>query len=197
MNNKERFTLYNNTNEFEYNKKKSDINISFNRVAFIFFIFFIVTIIYSIHLIHLGSRQNDDLNKNQVKVLNKLQRADILDRNGNFLARTVSSIDIGINPAEIINPKKLLISLRYIFPNKNYESIKLKFKKNKFFWFEKKISDENYEKIMMLGDKSIKSEERLTRVYPQKNLFSHIIGQIDDDNNGISGLEYLYRQLVE
>ena len=189
MNNKERFTLYNNTNEFEYNKKKSDINISFNRVAFIFFIFFIVTIIYSIHLIHLGSRQNDDLNKNQVKVLNKLQRADILDRNGNFLARTVSSIDIGINPAEIINPKKLLISLRYIFPNKNYESIKLKFKKNKFFWFEKKISDENYEKIMMLGDKSIKSEERLTRVYPQKNLFSHIIGQIDDDNNGISGLE--------
>tara|TARA_B100001063_G_C16700890_1_gene522481 strand:- start:98 stop:1291 length:1194 start_codon:yes stop_codon:yes gene_type:complete len=26
-------------------------------------------------------------------------------------------------------------------------------------------------------------------VYPQKNLFSHIIGQIDDSNNGISGLE--------
>ena len=42
---------------------------------------------------------------------------------------------------------------------------------------------------MMLGDKSIKPEEKLIRVYPQKNLFSHIIGQIDDDNNGISGLE--------
>src|SRR5210317_1518715 len=42
---------------------------------------------------------------------------------------------------------------------------------------------------MLLGDKSIKTEEKLTRVYPQKNLFSHIIGQIDDDNNGISGLE--------
>jgi cell division protein FtsI (penicillin-binding protein 3) len=42
---------------------------------------------------------------------------------------------------------------------------------------------------MMLGDKSIKPEEKLTRIYPQKNLFSHIIGQIDDDNNGISGLE--------
>ena len=54
---------------------------------------------------------------------------------------------------------------------------------------KKKVSDENYEKIMMLGDKSIKPEEKLTRVYPQKNLFSHIIGQIDDDNNGISGLE--------
>ena len=42
---------------------------------------------------------------------------------------------------------------------------------------------------MMLGDKSIKPHENLTRVYPQKNLFSHIIGQIDDDNLGISGLE--------
>ena len=92
MNNKDKFTLYNNTNEFEYNKSKSDINISFNRVAFIFFIFFIITIIYSIHLIHLGSRQYDSLNKNQIKVYNELKRADIIDRNGNFLARTVSSI---------------------------------------------------------------------------------------------------------
>ena len=42
---------------------------------------------------------------------------------------------------------------------------------------------------MKLGDKSIQPEEKLIRIYPQKNLFSHIIGQIDNDNNGISGLE--------
>ena len=64
-----------------------------------------------------------------------------------------------------------------------------KLEKNKYFYLEKKITADNYEKIMMLGDKSIKSEEKLTRIYPQKNLFSHIIGQIDDDNNGISGIE--------
>ena len=40
---------------------------------------------------------------------------------------------------------------------------------------------------MKLGDNSIKPEEKVLRMYPQKNLFSHIIGQIDDDNNGISG----------
>ena len=45
-----------------------------------------------------------------------------------------------------------------------------------------RASDKNYEKIMLLGDKSIRPEEKLTRLYPQKNLFSHIIGQIDDDN---------------
>ena len=42
---------------------------------------------------------------------------------------------------------------------------------------------------MQLGDKSIEIRENLTRIYPQKNLFSHIIGQIDIDNKGISGLE--------
>ena len=41
----------------------------------------------------------------------------------------------------------------------------------------------------MLGDKSLIPENRITRIYPQKNLFSHIIGQIDNENNGISGIE--------
>jgi cell division protein FtsI (penicillin-binding protein 3) len=184
-----RFILHENNDEFRYNKSKFDIDIKFNRIAFIFFIFFIISIIYSIHLIHLGSRKSDLSSNHETKTINKLQRADIIDRNGNFLAKTVSSIDIGINPVEIIDQKKLLLNLRYIFSDKDYELVKTKFKKNKFFWFEKKISEENYEKIMVLGDKSIKSEEKLTRVYPQKNLFSHIIGQIDDDNVGISGLE--------
>ena len=188
-NNLDRFILYNNNEEFEYNKNKEDLDIKFNRVAFIFFIFFIISIIYSIHLVHLGSRESDNLNKEHSKIFNKLHRADIVDRNGSFLAKTVSSIDIGINPVEIIDQKKLMLNLGYIFPNKNYELIRTQLKRNKFFWFEKKISDENYEKIMMLGDKSIQAKEKLSRVYPQKNLFSHIIGQIDDDNIGISGLE--------
>ena len=42
---------------------------------------------------------------------------------------------------------------------------------------------------MQLGDKSIEPRDNLIRIYPQKNLFSHIIGQIDNENNGISGLE--------
>ena len=49
---------------------------------------------------------------------------------------------------------------------------------------------------MKLGDKSIKPEEKVLRIYPQKNLFSHIIGQIDDDNNGISGLEKSFDEVL-
>jgi cell division protein FtsI (penicillin-binding protein 3) len=174
-------------NEFSYKKSKTKLNIEFNRIAFIFIVFLIISIIYSIQLLHLGSLKKE----NEVKPLitKKNYRADITDSNGNYLVKSVSSIDIGISPIEIIDKKKLLINLKLIFPDKDYKEIEKKFNKNKFFKFEKNISPINYEKIMSLGDKAIRSEEKLTRLYPQKNLFSHIIGQIDEDNNGISGIE--------
>jgi len=174
-------------NEFSYKKSKTNLNIEFNRIAFIFFVFLVISIIYSVQLLHLGSLKIQ--NEINPLITKKNYRADIIDRNGNYLVKSVSSIDIGISPIEIIDKKKLLINLKWIFPNKNYKEIEKKFNKNKFFKFEKNISPTNYEKIMSLGDKAIRPEEKLTRLYPQKNLFSHIIGQIDDDNNGISGIE--------
>ena len=192
MNNKKdiRIKIENHDEEFLFQKNLSKLNISFNRISFIFFVFFIICLIYSIHLTHLGSRKvKFEINDYNKYYSNKLYRADIIDRNGNYLVKTVSSIDIGISTKKIIDKKKLLLNLKYIFPNKDYKSIQEKIDTKKFFWFEKKISDENYEKIMKLGDKSIQPQERLVRIYPSKNLFSHIIGQIDDNNNGISGLE--------
>ena len=175
-------------NEFSYQKNESNLNIQFNRIAFIFFIFFTISLIYSVQLLHLGSLKSKIKEKEPV-INKKNYRADIIDNNGNYLVKTVSSIDIGINPAEVIDKKKLLINLQLIFPKKNISEVQKKLNGKKFFYFRKKINAENYEKIMLLGDKSIKPEEKLTRIYPQENLFSHIIGQIDDDNNGISGIE--------
>ena len=184
-------------NNFVYKKNETNLNIQFNRVAFIFFIFFVIYLIYTIHLIHLGSRSSKvDKTANTSVATDKLFRADILDINGNYLAKTVRSIDIGIKTSDVINKKKLLLSLKIIFPNKDFSEIEKKLNKKKYFYLEKKISEENYEKIMKLGDKSIKPEEKVLRIYPQKNLFSHIIGQIDDNNNGISGLEKSFNEIL-
>ena len=176
-------------NDFNFKTEKSNLNISFNRIAFIFFIFFIISLIFSIHLLHLGSRKINFENNQNKDISLKLYRGDIVDRDGNFLSKTVNTKDIGISPSKIIDKKKLILNLKLIFPNKNYEEIKKRIEKGKFFYFEKKVSQENYEKLMLLEDKSIEQRNNLIRIYPQKNLFSHIIGQIDEDNNGISGLE--------
>ena len=191
MNKKERrIFLEDQQNNFLYQESKSNLNITFNRISFIFFIFFIIFIIYTIHLIHLGSRKSNLDKTYKIETSsNNLYRADIVDRNNKFLVKTVSSIDIGISSKKVIDTQKLILNLKYIFPKKNYLKIEENLNNKNFFYFEKKISDENYEKIMELGDKAIQPEEKLTRIYPEKNLFSHIIGQIDNDNNGISGLE--------
>jgi len=190
INKEKRIIIEDQENDFLYEKSKSNLDIRFNRIAFIFFIFFIISLIYSIHLMHLGSRKsNIEARTNIKQPLNNLYRADIVDRNNKYLVKTVTSVDVGISPLKIIDEKKLIFNLRYIFPNENYVEIKKKIKKGNFFYFKRKVSNENYEKLMKLGDKSIEPRDNLVRIYPQKNLFSHIIGQIDNDNNGISGLE--------
>tara|TARA_Y100001970_G_scaffold290249_1_gene423210 strand:+ start:2245 stop:3930 length:1686 start_codon:yes stop_codon:yes gene_type:complete len=187
----DRITIENYEDEFLYRKNKSNLNITFNRIAFIFFIFFIICIIYSIRVLYLGNLSSD-LKLNYGLSIKSNYRADIVDNNGNFIVKSVRTIDAGINPNLTVDKKKTLINLKLIFPEINSQEIKKKLYDKKFFYIKKKITQEEYENIRLLGEKSIILEEKLSRVYPQENLFSHIIGQIDDENNGISGIEKSY-----
>ncbi len=168
---------------FKFEENRSNLKISFERISFIFFIFFIITIIFTSKTIYLGFKKT-----NQTQTLKEKEkyRASIMDRNGNIIAKTVRVTNLGINPNQLINKEKLLISLKLIFPDKNFEK---EINGKKFFYVEKKISPAKLEKIKLLGEKSFKEEENIARVYPNGNLFSHILGQIDTDNNGVSGIE--------
>ena len=181
--------FFNNENDFDklsskYNK--NNLIISFNRVAFIFFIFILVLIIFSLKAFYLTGK---NLPKNNNIEFKKEIRSNIVDRNNNILAKTILTRNIGINPNLVIDKQKLILNLKILFPEKNYTEINKKLDGKKFFYFAKELNPENYEKLIMLGDKSLIPENRVTRVYPQKNLFSHIIGQIDNENNGVSGIE--------
>ena len=187
----ERIVLEEYENEFSFKRNKSNLIITFNRIAFIFFIFLIICTIYSIRVLYLGSL-HAKIDSYVVPPIKSNYRADIIDNNGNFLVKSVRTIDIGINPNLVVDKKKLLINLKLIFPNKDFTKIKKKLYEKRFFYLKKKVKQEEYEKLRLLGEKSIISEEKLSRIYPQENLFSHIIGQIDDDNNGISGIEKYY-----
>ena len=168
---------------FKFEANRSYLKISFERISFIFFIFFIITIIFSFKTIYLGFKKT---NQTQTVKEKEKYRASIMDRNGNIIAKTVRVTNLGLNPNQLINKEKLLISLKLIFPDKNFEK---KINGKKFFYVKKKISPSKLEKIKLLGEKSFKEEENIARVYPNGNLFSHILGQIDTDNNGVSGIE--------
>jgi len=169
--------------EFSYNENKSNIKISFERIAFIFFIFFMIAIVFSSKVILL-SLEEKVFKKKIVKKENF--RSSIIDKEGNILAKTVPVINIGINPNLVIDKEKLLITLKLLFPKKDFQK---KIYGTKFFYVQKKISKENLEKVLLLGEKAFIQEEKIARIYPNGALFSHVLGQIDDNNNGISGLE--------
>ena len=125
MNNENRIVLEEQKNDYIFSKSKSNLNINFNRIAFIFFVFFIISVIFSIHLVHLGSRNlKNTIKIDPVESNKEFYRADIVDRNNEYLSKTISSIDIGISPSQIIDEKKLILNLRYIFPDKDYSEIK-------------------------------------------------------------------------
>ncbi len=88
----------------------------------------------------------------------------------------------------------MLLKLKYTFPDKDFTDIKKKIYGQKFFYIEKKLTPEKYQQVKLLGEKSIRMEQKITRIYPDKNLFSHVVGQIDDNNYGISGLEKSYNK---
>ena len=66
----------------------------------------------------------------------------------------------------------------------------------KYFRLKKRINQIEKDKFWALGEKAIKFEPFQARMYTHGDLFSHIVGQVDYDNYGISGLEkYFDKQL--
>ena len=179
-----------NLNLADFSQKK--FKISLNRVAFIFLIILFLIILYSTRIVYLSSKT---LQHNPFKP-NVISRADITDRHGNYISKSVFTSNIGIDPKLVKDKKKLLLKLKYTFPDKDFTEIEKKIYEQKFFYIEKKLIPEKYQQVKLLGEKSIRTEQKITRIYPDKHLFSHVVGQIDDNNNGISGLEKSYDEIL-
>ena len=63
---------------------------------------------------------------------------------------------------------------------------------------KKRISQDEKDRLWELGEKGIIFEPFQSRIYTHANLFSHVIGQVDYDNYGISGIEkYFDKQLKD
>ena len=127
-----KFFLEDYSDKFDFKHNKAILKISFNRIAFIFFIFTALMFIFCVKLIYFSSL--DNIEKKNIKS-NSEFRSTIIDRNGNILAKSVITKNIGINPKEVIDKNKLLINLRLIFPKKDFEKIKKKVRKGQILLY--------------------------------------------------------------
>ena len=176
------------------NKNFNIVKISLNRVAFLSFIFFSLILIFSIKIIYLSLSPEKNFYSNNIKKDFVKERRDIVDRNGSILATNVNLYDVGVRPKLLKKKEKknLLIKLGILLPELDLNKINYRLNNDEFFWLGKRLTPKKKDQLWLIGSKALVFEPRPSRIYPQKNLFSHILGQTDDTNGGISGVEKFF-----
>ncbi len=188
------FEDYLSTNQKFRNKKNYFINE--DRVYILFFSFFFLILIFSLKIIFV-SFQNSNLNiiKNYKYNFNPI-RNDIIDRNGVILSRNITAYHAAIKSSFIKDKKKFVVKIKLAFPDTDSKNLIFNLNNKKYFYLKKRLTDDEKDKLWKLGEKGIIFEPFQARVYPHSNLYSHIIGQTDYDNFGISGVENYYDNIL-
>ena len=171
------------------NKKVKNSNISQDRVYLLFFLFFSLITIFSIKIIFISLKNIEIYSKSSNSSYFIPLRRDIIDRNGILISRNVKSFHAAIKPNLIKNKENFLIKIRLNFPDLPIKEVEQKLNKGKYFYLKRRLDQNDKEKLWSLGEKGIIFEPFQSRIYTHANLYGHILGQVDYDNYGISGVE--------
>jgi cell division protein FtsI (penicillin-binding protein 3) len=120
----------------------------------------------------------------------RFSRADITDRRGILIATSLPTVSVYANPRELLNPVADAQQLAKALPGINLEKLTKRFTSKKgFVWVKHHITPAEKNKILYLGLPGIFFQKTERRVYPDSNLFAHVVGLTDIDNRGIAGAE--------
>ena len=177
---------------FESDQKSKEIkkkNIHQDRIYLLFFLFVSLITIFSIKITFISLKNPENFYQQSNSYHFTALRRDIVDRNGVLISRNVNTFHAAINPKLIKDKKNFLIKLRLNYPDLQFKEIEKKLNKGKYFYFKKRLDEKDKEKLWALGEKGIVFEPFQSRIYTHGNLFSHVLGQVDYDNYGVSGIE--------
>ncbi len=165
--------------------------ISEDRIYLLFFLFLSLILIFAIKITMISiQKPNISIFKTNTTFLPI--RRDILDRNGELISRNIQMHHAAVRSSLVKDKERFAIKAKLIFPNLDLKKIKENLDKKKYFYLKKRMTDEEKEKIWALGEKAIVFEPFQSRIYPHAELYSHVLGQIDNDNYGISGIENFF-----
>lgn len=133
--------------------------------------------------------------------VNPQVRGDILDRNGQPLARTIDAWTIGVRPAQLLGDRQgLADSLARLMPGHPadwyYQRLTMR---GKFTYLEKHASPDLVNQIHALGEPGIVFAREPERLYPQSTMAAHVLGYIgptatDSHIAGRAGIERAFDQ---
>lgn len=123
-----------------------------------------------------------------------VSRADIIDRNGDILAKNVMSGHITLRPQQVKNRDEAAQLIHDVLPY-DYsvaQALKLLDSKRKFIYLKKYAPDAAREKVMNAKVQGVDVEAVQARRYPKRRLFAHIVGFVGNDGHGLEGAERTY-----
>ncbi len=171
-----------------------DMRISRSRLFVVSGMFIVVFIVLAFRVIEVSVlkggkvftvKNYEDLYDEEVKT-----RSDIVDRNGTLLAVNLSTASLYANPKVILDVDDAISKIESIFVD--IDSIKLRKKLSSdrsFVWVKRNLTPKEQYAINELGLPGLYFKEEEKRIYPHRNLMSHILGFVDVDGKGISGIE--------
>ena len=120
-----------------------------------------------------------------------VNRADIVDRNGNLLATSLTTQSLYADPKLISRPDEVARKLTQVLPELDYKDLlgKLSDEKKRFVWIKRNMPPKQQAAVHRLGLPGVYFEREERRFYPASNLTSHVVGFTGVDNNGLAGME--------
>tara|TARA_A100001011_G_C14290267_1_gene835846 strand:+ start:553 stop:2220 length:1668 start_codon:yes stop_codon:yes gene_type:complete len=192
MKNKDQLNLYFDESSFQ-KKENKNLDVRINIIISVFLIFSFLTVS---KLFALGMDKKNFFFY-ETYLSEPVKRRPIVDQNNNLLAYNIKTHDLLIRTKKIKNFENLNLKLKIKFPDIDLKKIK-NLNVKSFHIIKKNLNPSEYNKAISLGEPSIELVSNEARIYPQKNLFSHIIGNVDTDNQGVSGIEkFLNDDLID
>jgi cell division protein FtsI (penicillin-binding protein 3) len=126
-------------------------------------------------------------------------RGEIVDRNGEVLARDFSAYALWFKPDEMENGPPLVHrreevarALVRIFPDLSYNTLLVKLGSKKGVHLRERILPEEANRVYALGEPAIQVPREPDRIYPQGSMAAHVLGFVDPDQRGQVGMEAYY-----
>jgi cell division protein FtsI (penicillin-binding protein 3) len=119
------------------------------------------------------------------------ERGDIVDRDGQALARTIDAWTISLHPSKVIGSKlDLARSLARLMPEKDEAAYFAMLRSDKpFFYLRRRAPPALVQAINAIGEPGLAIDREPDRLYPQTSLAAHVLGYTDVDGHGMAGVE--------
>ena len=121
-----------------------------------------------------------------------VRRADIVDRNGDLMATSVTVYSLFADPRAMMNGDFVARKLATVLPDLDVEviSARLANKDKAFAWIERGLTPRQRQAVFELGLEGLDFREETRRAYPRGTLAGHVLGFAGDDGQGLGGIEY-------